>query len=64
MILSETEFFKGIDPAVMNKITSIYNEEDHPKDTVLFKKDEDAKSIFILRSGTVDLVIQNGGPGR
>ena len=61
MILSETDFFKGIDSAVMNKITSIYNEEDHPKDTVLFKKDEDAKSLFILREGTVNLVIQNGG---
>ena len=61
MILSETDFFKGIDPAVMNKITAIYNEENHPKDTVLFKKDEDAKSLFILRAGTVNLVLQNGG---
>jgi len=61
MILNETEFFKGIDTEVMNKITAIYREEDHPKDTVLFKKDEDAKSIFILREGTVNLVIQNGG---
>ena len=61
MILSETDFFKGIDPAVMDKITAIYNEEDHPKDTVLFKKDEDARSLFILRSGTVNLVLQNGG---
>ena len=61
MILNEADFFKGIDPEVMNKITAIYREEDHPKDTVLFKKDEDAKSIFILKRGTVDLVIQNGG---
>jgi len=38
MILNETEFFRGIDPEVMNKITTIYSEEDHPKDTVLFKK--------------------------
>ena len=61
MILNEADFFKGIDPEVMNKITAIYREEDHPKDAVLFKKDEDAQSIFILKSGTVDLVIQNGG---
>jgi CRP-like cAMP-binding protein len=61
MILNETEFFRGIDPEVMNKITAIYSEEDHPKDTVLFKKDEDAKSIFILKRGTINLVIQNGG---
>ena len=61
MILNETDFFKGIDSEVMNKITAIYSEEDHPKDKVLFKKDEDARSIFILKRGTVNLVIQNGG---
>jgi CRP-like cAMP-binding protein len=61
MILNETDFFKGIDSEVMNKITAIYSEEDHPKDTVLFNKDEDAISIFILREVTVNLVISNGG---
>ena len=61
MILSETELFRGIDSEVMNKITAICSEEHHPKDTVLFKKDEDAKSLFILKRGTVNLVIQNGG---
>lgn len=61
MILSDTELFKGIDSEVMNKITAIYSEEDHPKNTVLFNKDEDAKSLFILIEGTVNLVIKNGG---
>jgi CRP-like cAMP-binding protein len=61
MILSETEFFKGIDSEVMSKIGAISKEEEHPKDTVLFKKDEEAKSLFILKEGTVNLVIQNGG---
>ncbi|MGD8847864.1 MAG: Crp/Fnr family transcriptional regulator [Desulfobacteraceae bacterium] len=61
MILSETDFFRGIDSEVMNKITAIYSEEDHPKDAVLFDKGEDAKSVFILREGTVNLVIKNGG---
>ncbi|MGD9006786.1 MAG: cyclic nucleotide-binding domain-containing protein [Desulfobacteraceae bacterium] len=61
MILNEADFFKGVDSEVMDKITAIYCEEDHPKDKVLFKKDEDARSIFILRSGTVNLVIKNGG---
>ena len=61
MILNETEFFKGIDSEVMNKITAIYNEEDHKKDSVLFEKGEDAKSVFILKGGTVNLVIKNGG---
>lgn len=61
MILSETDFFKGIDSEVMNKITAIYREEDHLKDKVLFNKNEDARSIFILKRGTVNLVIKNGG---
>jgi len=61
MILNETNFFKGIDSEVMNKITAIYREEDHLKDKVLFNKNEDARSIFILKRGTVNLVIKNGG---
>ena len=61
MILSETEFFKDIESEVMNKISAISKEEEHPKDTVLFKKDEEAKSLFILKEGTINLVIQNGG---
>ena len=61
MILSETEFFKGIDPEVMAKITAICKEERHPKDTTLYKKDEDARWLFILKEGAVNLVIKNGG---
>ncbi len=61
MILNETDFFEGIDSEVMNKITAIYREEDHLKDKVLFNKNEDARSIFILKRGTVNLVIKNGG---
>ena len=61
MILNETDFFEGIDSEVMNKITAIYREEDHLKDKVSFNKNEDARSIFILKRGTVNLVIKNGG---
>lgn len=61
MILNETDFFEGIDSEVMNKITAICREEDHPKDKVLFNKNEDARSIFILKRGTVNLVLKNGG---
>ena len=61
MIFSETELFRDIASEVMNKITAISKEEEHPKDTVLFKKDEEAKSLFILKAGSVNLVIQNGG---
>ena len=61
MILNETDFFEGIDAEVMNKITAICREEGHPKDKVLFNKNEDARSIFILKKGTVNLVLKNGG---
>ena len=61
MILSETDFFQGIESEVMTKITAVSKEEEHLKDTVLFKKDDEAKSLFILKEGTVNLVIQNGG---
>jgi CRP-like cAMP-binding protein len=61
MILNETDFFKGIDSEVMDKITAIYSKEEHPKDTVLFQKGEDATSIFILKGGAINLVIANGG---
>lgn len=61
MILSETELFRDIASEVMNKIIAISKEEEHPKGTVLFKKDEEAKSLFILKAGAVNLVIQNGG---
>lgn len=61
MLLNETEFFQGIDSEVMHKITAICQEESYPKDTILFNKDEDAKYLFILKEGSVNLVIQNGG---
>lgn len=61
MLLTETEFFEGIAPEVMDKITAICQEESYPKDEVLFKKDADARHLFILREGSVNLVIQNGG---
>ena len=61
MVLSEIDFFQGIDSEVMTKITAVSKKEEHPKDTVLFKKDDEAESLFILEEGTVNLVIQNGG---
>ena len=61
MLLTETEFFEGIDPEVMGKITASCQEELHPKGKALFKRDEDAKYLFILKEGGVNLVIQNGG---
>ena len=61
MIVKEIDLFKGIDFNVMNKIADICTEESYAKDTVLFKKDDEAECLYILEEGTVNLVIQNGG---
>ena len=39
----------------------ICSEENYAKDTVLFKKGEEANSLYILEDGSVKLVIENGG---
>jgi len=61
MILREVDLFKGIDPGIMAEIVDVCSEESYPKDTVLFKKGDEADNFFILEEGTVNLVIQNGG---
>ncbi len=61
MIVGEIDLFKGIASEVMNEIANICSEESHDKDTVLFEKDEEAKHLYILDEGTVNLVIEDGG---
>ena len=61
MILQEIDLFKGIDPGIMNEIANICSEEHFAKDTVLFKKGEEANSLYILEDGSVRLVIENVG---
>lgn len=61
MIVREIELFKGIDPKTMDEIAGICNEEEAPKDTVLFEKGHEAEALYILQQGTVNLIIKNGG---
>jgi len=61
MIVKEIELFRGIDPEVMNEIVNICSEENYVKDTVLFKKGEEADCLYILEEGSVNLVIEDGG---
>ena len=61
MILKETELFEGVDFEVMNEIAGICSEENYSKGTALFERDEQAKCLYILFEGTVNLVIKNGG---
>jgi len=61
MILEEADLFKEIDPGVMNEIVNICSEENYTKDTVLFRKGEEADSLYILEEGSVKLVIKDRG---
>jgi len=61
MILKEIDLVKGIDPKIMEEIVNICSEENYTKDTVLFKKGEEADSLYILEEGSIKLVIENGG---
>ena len=61
MIVKEIDLFRGIDPKVMNEIVDICSEESHAKDTVIFKKGEEADCLYILEEGSINLVIENGG---
>jgi CRP-like cAMP-binding protein len=61
MIIREIDLFKGIDPEVMNEIVDICSEETHKKNTILFKRGDEADRLYILEEGTVNLVVENGG---
>jgi len=61
MIVKEINLFKDIDPEVMKEIVNICSKENYAKDTVLFKKGEEADCLYILEEGSVRLLIENGG---
>ena len=61
MIVKEVELFQGVEPDVMEEIANICSEENYAKDTVLFKKGEEADCLYILEEGSIHLVIENGG---
>ncbi len=61
MIVKEIDLFKGIDPKIMEEIVNICSEENYTKDTLLFKKGEEADSLYILEEGSIKLVIENEG---
>ena len=48
MIVKEIDIFKGIDSEVMKEIANICTEENHAKDSVLFKGGEEAERLYIL----------------
>lgn len=61
MILNEVDLFEGISFDVMNEIADICVEEVYDKDTTLFNQGEDAESLYIIKEGTLNLMVKNGG---
>jgi CRP-like cAMP-binding protein len=61
MIVQDTYLFKGVDRKVMDEIASISLEENYERNTVLFRKGENAGNLYILKEGKVELVIKDGG---
>ena len=61
MHITEMDLFTGLDLNVMGEIAdACCVEEDFTKGTVIFKEGDEAKFLYILVNGTVDLKIQSG----
>lgn len=60
MIINESFLFKGIDFRVIKEIAEICHIESYAKDTVLFSKGDDAKNLYVIEEGAVNLHIHNG----
>lgn len=61
MFINEFDLFGGISSKVMNEITDICVEEVYEKGTTIFNQGEAAENLYILREGTLNLMVKNGG---
>ena len=58
MDLLSCYLFKGLSQSQIEEITSIAKEQQLPKGQWLFHEDEKAKHIFVIKAGTLELVIK------
>jgi len=61
MFLNELDLFEGISFEVMNEIADICTEEVYDKGTTIFNQGERAENLYILKEGTLNLMVKNGG---
>jgi CRP/FNR family transcriptional regulator, cyclic AMP receptor protein len=61
MFISKYDLFGGISSRVMKEITDICVEEVYDKGTTIFNQGERAENLYILREGTLNLMVKNGG---
>ena len=61
MFINKYDLFGGISSRVMKEITDICVEEVYDKGTTIFNQGERAEYLYILREGTLNLMVKNGG---
>ena len=61
MRVTEIELLGGIAPGTLKEIADICEEVKYPEGTVLFEKGDNAEYLYILKKGTLNLQIRNGG---
>ena len=61
--LSQIPIFSGLDDEELEFLARVCSQREYPKDTYIIRKDEPGLSLFIVRSGVVDVVLeQSPGP--
>ena len=61
MFINEYDLFGEISSKVMNEIVDICVEEIYEKGTTIFNQGEEAENLYILKEGTLNLMVSNGG---
>lgn len=61
MFINKYDLFGGISSRVMKEITDICAKEVYDKGTTIFNQGEMAENLYILREGTLNLMVKNGG---
>ena len=61
MFINEYDLFGEISSKVMNEIIDICVEEIYEKGTTIFNQGEEAENLYILKEGTLNLMVSNGG---
>ena len=61
MFINKYDLFGGISSRVMKEITDICVEEAYDKGATIFNQGERAENLYILKEGTLNLMVKNGG---
>jgi CRP-like cAMP-binding protein len=62
-LLRRYPFFTSLNDEQLKAIALIAEEKTYPKDSILLKENTQAKKLFLLLEGDVDLIFSGGGEG-